>query len=75
MRGLLLMLVWYNELRYNNNMHNISVDDVFTVSNERMRVKEVIDNVENPNDPILIIESILKTNRWGKAFLLSDLTK
>ena len=56
-------------------MHNISVDDVFTVSNEKMRVKEIIDNVENPNDPILIIESILKTNRWGKAFLLSDLTK
>ena len=75
MRGLLLMLVWYNELRYNNNMHNISVDDVFTVSNEKMRVKEVIENVENPNDPMLIFESILKTNRWGKAFLLSWLTE
>jgi hypothetical protein len=56
-------------------MHNISVDDVFTVSNESMRVREVIDNVENPDDPILIIESIAEKYRWGKAFLLSDLTK
>jgi hypothetical protein len=69
------MLAWHNELRYNNNMHNISVDDVFIVSNESMRVREVIDNVENPDDPILIIESIAEKYRWGKAFLLSDLTK
>ena len=75
MRGLLLMLAWHNELRYNNSMHNISVNDVFTVSNDKMRVIEVINNAENPNDPILHIESIKKTNRWGKFTLLSWLTE
>ena len=69
------MLAWRNELRYNSNMHNISVNDVFTVSNDKMRVIEVINNVENPNDPILHIESIKKTNRWGKFTLLSWLTE
>lgn len=75
MKDLLLMLAWHNELRYNNNMHNISVNDVFTVSNDKMRVIEVINNAENPNDPILHIESIKKTNRWGKFTLLSWLTE
>ena len=56
-------------------MHNISVNDVFTVSNDKMRVIEVINNVENPNDPILHIESIKKTKRWGKFTLLSWLTE
>ena len=56
-------------------MHNISVDDVFTVSNDKMRVIEIINNAENPNDPILLIESIKKTNRWGKFTLLSWLTE
>jgi hypothetical protein len=68
------MLAWHNELRYNNSMHNISVDDVFTVSNESMKVIEVINNAENPNDPILHIESIDEKNRWGKFTLLSWLT-
>ena len=56
-------------------MHNISVNDVFTVSNDKMRVIEVINNAENPNDPILHIESIKKTNRWGEFTLLSWLTE
>ena len=56
-------------------MHNVSVGDIFTDSNEVYRVVEILHSEDFPDDPYLVVESFVSgsgfTARSDVGFALS----
>ena len=50
------------------NMHNVSVGDIFTDSNNVYRVIQFINNSEFPHNPLIAVETFIS----GSGFELED---
>ena len=50
------------------NMHNVSVGDIFTDSNNVYRVTQFINNSEFPHNPLIAVETFIS----GSGFELED---